>query len=250
MRKSLNIIKNTNSLLLPLRNTNSINKQSDEILNLKREIQHLNQEKNLLRAKIVRLNDISKQRPKQCASFILQNSLEREMKKTQQLCADKRAEIESLKASDRAAIIDELKTECLCLHMEIIRMKKVREESKNIYNKINKQLKETQLIYSKDVLEQQKNNIANIKYQISEQSERNKIIAQKIEEREAGNVSVDERSFIFNCALQNIDQQILEEERYIKEIQDEIDRMKEDKELLIANLEERLRSISKYSSIV
>ena len=150
------------------RGGNMVSKE-DEIGILKREKQNLIQEKSLLKAKITRLrNKASKppQKKKQNIQNIhgLLNNLEVEIKKITQLAASKRTEIETIKQSDRAAVITELQEECLILHQEIIRMKRTNAYMQKQTKDMRNDLMQKQADFSENVYNKQKKERKELKY--------------------------------------------------------------------------------------
>ena len=218
---------------------------SDEISILKKEKQNLIQEKSLLKAKIVRLTNKAK-RPRQSPQkFNIQysNSLEKELRQAEQLTAAKRSEIALIKLSDRAAIVDELQEECLMLHMELIRMKKQKIEAEKQRKEAYKKLVNAQEEYSKEVLANQKKEIAHYIKEIAAQKQRNFAIALKLQKKEEARDVPDERTIVMKTSVESIEKSIQQEEEETKQIEEEIKQVTEEQTKRIKELEERLRSL-------
>ena len=107
----------------------SENITTDDIVNLKREKQNLLQERTLLKAKLARFADINRHPKDAGRNQQIANSLERQVRTLEQLTASKRAEIAQLIYSDRAAVITELQEESKMLHLELMRLKKTKQET-------------------------------------------------------------------------------------------------------------------------
>ena len=219
----------------------------DEISVLKREKQNLFQEKSLLKAKIIRLKNKmgkapQKQRP-MSRSHPFQNSLENELKRLKQLSASKRTEIDSIKQSDRAALIGELQEECIILHEEIIRMKYSNKSFNKQTKELHKKLLQTQSEFSESVYSKQKKEINNLHLEIDKQKQRNAVISLKLMKKEHELDSSDERKTIMQNSYSEIDNKIKQEQDQVKQIEDDIKTISQKGEERVKELEERLRNV-------
>jgi chromosome segregation ATPase len=153
---------------------------TDDIVNLKREKQNLIRERTLLKAKLARYASFNRHPKPPGRNQQIANSLEREVHKLEQLTAAKRAEIAQLIYSDRAAVITELQEESKMLHLELMRLKKSKQESETDLRGLAAEYDEACQKYSPAVLSRQHAQIANLEQMIAAQKEKNDAVRAKI----------------------------------------------------------------------
>jgi len=222
---------------------NCINGQSEEIAILKKELHNLSQEKSLLKAKISRLEAVSKKTNKSgMKSKSDQNSLEREYRQIGQMLASKRAEITQINSSDLASIITELHEECLFLHSEIIRVGSAKSAADIELGLILKNLNEAHHCFSREVEIKQRKMIRDLEKQIEEQVIRNSKIRSKFDEREneSSNEKIDDPQIIANNLINSLEMGILKKKNDIIAANAALKEMEENRGRVIGELKAQL----------
>ncbi|OHT09947.1 hypothetical protein TRFO_21040 [Tritrichomonas foetus] len=208
----------------------SENITTDDIVNLKREKQNLLQERTLLKAKLARFADINRHPKAAGRNQQIANSLERQVRTLEQLTASKRAEIAQLIYSDRAAVITELQEESKMLHLELMRLKKTKQETEAELRKVSAELEEACQKYSPAVLTKQQKTIKQLEREISAQQARNEKLKQKIEvmqkDQEANNY--DDENAKIQKQIDDLKAKIKEEQQAIAQLDKQMAQMSDE----------------------
>jgi uncharacterized sporulation protein YeaH/YhbH (DUF444 family) len=203
---------------------------TDDIVNLKREKQNLIQERSILKAKLARYANFNRHTKPPGRNQQIVNSLERQVHTLEQLTAAKRAEIAKLIYSDRAAVVTELQEESKMLHLELMRLKKTKQDTENDLREISLQLQEAQKKYSPSVLNKQHKQIRALERQIAAQRTRNEKIKEKIsqmkKEQEAQNY--EEQNDRLQKEIEGLKGKIRNEQQQIAALDKQMDKMKHD----------------------
>ena len=219
-------------------------KSGDDLTILKREKQNLIQEKSLLKAKIVRMNSINKHPRQHIANLAVQNSLEKEVRQIEQITASKRAEIALIKASDRAAVIEELQEECLMLYMEIKRVQKLKKETETNRKNVSEQLKKAKELYSPEIISMQQKEIEYLQNEIKKQADRNAIIRDKLNRKEDEKDQPNEHQLFMEKTIESLDLQITLEQEQILMLNEKLSVIEKDHKDRILDLQRKLKALS------
>lgn len=208
----------------------SENITTDDIVNLKREKQNLIQERTLLKAKLARFADINRHPKAAGRNQQIANSLEKQVRTLEQLTASKRAEIAQLIYSDRAAVITELQEESKMLHLELMRLKKTKQETEAELRRVSAELEEACQKYSPDVLNKQQKQIKTLERDISAQQARNEKLKQKIElmQKEQEENNYDDANAKIQKQIDDLKAKIREEKNAIAQLDKQMQQMSED----------------------
>lgn len=202
----------------------------DEIINLKREKQNLTQERYLLKAKLARFTDVSRrQDSKQIVDPTKRNkqiadSLEKQVRTLENLTAAKRAEINDLIYSDRAAQVTELQEESKMLHLESLRLKKEKLDTEAEIRQLTAELEATCERYSPQVLKKQERAIRIVEKEIKQQKEENEKIKKKIEEakKQQEEQKLEEKHEELKKQINELRQKIRNEQDEIKKLDNQM----------------------------
>lgn len=220
----------------------SDNITTDDIVNLKREKQNLIQERTLLKAKLARFADINRHPKAAGRNQQIANSLERQVRTLEQLTASKRAEIAQLIYSDRAAVITELQEESKMLHLELMRLKKTKQETEAELRRVTAELDEACQKYSPEVLNKQQRTIKNLERDIADQQKRNEKLKQKIEqmEKEKEENNYDDVNSKIQKQIDDLKAKIRDEQNSIAQLDQQMKQMSEDHAKEMQELESQL----------
>lgn len=196
----------------------------DDIINLKREKQNLTQERYLLKAKLARFTDVSRRPNTAKRDIQIANSLEKEVRTLENLTAAKRAEINDLIYSDRAAQVTELQEESKMLHLESLRLKRAKLDTEAEIKQLSADLESTCEKYSPQVLTKQQKQIKAIEKEIKMQNEKNESIQKKIDEAKKNQEEqkLEEKSKELQKQINDLKQQIKNEQDQIKKLDNEM----------------------------
>jgi predicted RNase H-like nuclease (RuvC/YqgF family) len=203
---------------------------TEDITNLKREKQNLLRERTLLKAKLSRYASFNRHSKPPGRNQQIANSLEREVHKLEQLTAAKRAEIAQLIYSDRAAVITELQEESKMLHLELMRLKKAKQESELDLREIASQYEQACQKYSPAVLTRQHAQIATLEQMIAAQKEKNETLQSKVNSLKAEQEG-QERQAEAEKVQQKIDQlkaKIRREQQEISALDKQMEEMRQE----------------------
>ena len=152
----------------------------------------------------------------------------------EQQCASLRSEIGIIESSDEYAVVDEMQIECLEMHQEIMRLKKLRKEAHNQNMIVSKQLAKSQFenIVSpyESLLERSSNLSKDLAFHKQE--------AEKIK-RSIQNTNVNDVKQLFNETIKNMDSAIERERNEVQELKDKIAQIR-------AIQEEKINSLIEY----
>ena len=220
----------------------SENITTDDIVNLKREKQNLLQERTLLKAKLARFSDLNRHPKDAGRNQQIANSLERQVRTLEQLTASKRAEIAQLIYSDRAAVITELQEESKMLHLELMRLKKTKQETEQELREVSSELEEACKKYSPSVLSRQQKKIKQLEREISNQQARNEKLQVKIEnmEKEQQENKYDDVNAKIQRQIDEIKSQIRYEQQAISELDKQMSQMSEEHATEMQELQSQL----------
>jgi chromosome segregation ATPase len=203
---------------------------TDDIMNLKREKQNLIQERSLLKARLQRYANFNRHPKPPGRNQQIANSLEQQVKTLEQLTAAKRAEIAQLIYSDRAAVISELQEESKMLHLELMRLRKSKQESEASLREVTAQLKEACEKYSPAVLARQDKTIKSLEKEIATQRAKNDTIKEKVAQMKAEqeNSQYQEQNMKVHKQIDSLKAQIKQEQQEIAAIDQQMAQMKAD----------------------
>jgi vacuolar-type H+-ATPase subunit I/STV1 len=203
---------------------------TDDITNLKREKQNLIQERSLLKARLARYANFNRHPKPPGRNQHIANSLEQQVRTLEQLTAAKRAEIAQLIYSDRAAVISELQEESKMLHLELMRLRKSKQESEASLRDVTAQLKEACEKYSPAVLARQDKTIKNLEREIAAQRAKNDTIKEKVAQMKAEqeDSQYQEQNMKVHRQIDSLRSQIKQEQQEIAAIDQQMAQMKAD----------------------
>lgn len=196
----------------------------DDIINLKREKQNLTQERYLLKAKLARFNEISRRPNTAKRDVQIANSLEKQVQTLENLTAAKRAEINDLIYSDRAAQVTELQEESKMLHLESLRLKRAKLDTEAEIKQLTAELESTCEKYSPQVLTRQHKQIKAVEKEIKLQNKKNEDIQKKIDEakRYQEEQKLEEKKEELQKQINELKQKIRNEQDQIKKLDNEM----------------------------
>jgi hypothetical protein len=215
---------------------------TDDIVNLKREKQNLIQERSLLKARLARYANFNRHPKPPGRNQQIANSLEQQVRTLEQLTAAKRAEIAQLIYSDRAAVISELQEESKMLHLEIMRLKKTKQEAEASLREVSTELKDAQEKYSPTVLSRQDKIIKQLEKEIAAQRGRNELIKEKVAQmraEQAGMQHQEENSKVHQ-QIDSLKAQIRQEQQEIAALDQQMAQMKADHAAELQRLQSEL----------
>lgn len=219
---------------------------AEEIGILKREKHNLIQEKSLLKAKIMRLIDITN-RPDTYTSRSSadQNVLEKEYRQIEQISAAKRSEISQLNASDLAAVVNELQEECLMLHMELMRLVVEKKRIDTELKTVNRQLHDAKTQFHPDLEKKQNRIIKELERQITDQRLRNAKIRAKLDdkENEMTENKQDEAAQAMQKTIEDLEAQIKAQQAESNQVDEEIRQLEDEKRKEINELNYQLAKL-------
>jgi hypothetical protein len=203
---------------------------TDDIINLKREKQNLIQERSLLKARLARYANFNRHPKPPGRNQQIANSLEQQVHTLEQLTAAKRAEIAQLIYSDRAAVISELQEESKMLHLELMRLRKEKQESEVTLKEVTAQLKDACEKYSPAVLSRQDKTIKTLEREIAAQRARNDGIKDKVAvmKAEQENTAYQEQNSRVHKQIDSLRAQIKQEQQEIAALDEQMAQMKAD----------------------
>jgi len=158
---------------------------TDDIVNLKREKQNLIHERSILKAKLSRYAPFNRHSKGPGRNQQVANSLERQVRTLEQLTAAKRAEIAEIVCSDRAAVVTELHEESKMLHLELLRLRRARQETGRELAEVDAQLEDARQRYSPAVLAKQARTIKALEREVAGQRIRNEQVQEKVAQMRA-----------------------------------------------------------------
>jgi uncharacterized sporulation protein YeaH/YhbH (DUF444 family) len=202
---------------------------TEDIVNLKREKQNLIQERSILKAKLARYANFNRHAKPPGRNQQIANSLERQVHTLEQLTAAKRAEIAQLIYSDRAAVVTELQEESKMLHLELMRLKRTKQDTENDLREISMQLQEAQRKYSPSVLNKQHKQIRALERQIAAQRARNEKIKEKVSQmkKEQEEQNYQEQNDKMQKEIESLKAKIRREHQEIAALDKQMEQMKE-----------------------
>jgi chromosome segregation ATPase len=201
---------------------------TEDIVNLKREKQNLIRERTLLKAKLARYASYNQHPKPYGRNQQIANSLEREVHKLEQLTAAKRAEIAQLIYSDRAAIVTELQEESKMLHLELLRLKRVKQETETELKNAAVQLEEASHKYSSAALAAQQKVIKQLEKEVAEQRRKNQVAEEKVVKLKDEQEGVGKELEKGQQRLEELRIQIRAEQQEIAALDQQMARMKAD----------------------
>lgn len=203
---------------------------TDDIVNLKREKQNLLHERTILKAKLARYANFNRHSKAPGRNQQIANSLERQVRTLEQLTAAKRAEIAQLIYSDRAAVITELQEESKMLHLELMRLRKAKQDTEYDLNEISAQLEEACQKYSPAVLNKQHKVIKGLEKEIANQRSRNEKIREKVDQmrREQEENGYQDQNEKVQKTIEALKQKIKREQQEIAAIDKQMAQMKDE----------------------
>ena len=158
---------------------------------------------------------------------------ENEIDAIEQQCAAKRSELALIEASDPYLLITEMKTECLELYKEIMRLKKLRKDAHNQNMAISKQLAKSQfenIVCPYSTIEEENNKIVkNLELQ--------KEKAEKLQ-KNIQNTNINLIKSLFNETISNIDDVISSEKQSIEDLKQKLAQIRSIQEARINDLTE------------
>ena len=158
---------------------------------------------------------------------------ENEIDAIEQQCAAKRSELALIEASDPYLLINEMKTECLELYKEIVRLKKLRKDAHSQNMAISKQLAKSQfenIVCPFSTLEEENNKIVkNLQLQ--------KEKAEKLQ-KNIQNTNVNAIKTLFNETIANIDDVIASEKQSVEDLKKKLAQIRSIQEARINDLTE------------
>jgi hypothetical protein len=201
---------------------------TDDIVNLKREKQNLIHERTLLKAKLARYASFNHHPKPPGRNQQIANSLEREVHKLEQLTSAKRAEIAQLIYSDRAAVITELQEESKMLHLELMRLKKSKQESESDLRGLAAEYDEACQKYAPTVLSRQQEQITKLEQMIAAQKEKNEMVRAKISAIKEEQEGEDEQAEKIQRKIEEMQGKIKHEQQEIAAIDRQMQQMREE----------------------
>ena len=196
----------------------------DDIINLKREKQNLTQERYLLKAKLARYADVSRRPNTAKRDIQIANSLEKQVRTLEILTAAKRAEINDLIYSDRAAQVTELQEESKMLHLESLRLRRAKLETEAELKQLSAELESANERYSPQVITRQQKAIKAVEKEINQQKKKNEELQKKIDEAKKSqeDQKLEEKQKELQKQINDLKQSIRNEQDQIKKLDNEM----------------------------
>ena len=201
---------------------------SDEVARMKRELQSLTKEKAMLKAKITRLQELAKHPnpAEQGPSYLMD-----ELKKTLSYNDERKSEIAALLSSDLAALIKERREECVILHEELVRQRRLRSDREADLCELTRRIESAQRRMSSETVTRNQKLIQTLERELEQQSERVEE-AKKNMRKQIDEASVSEKAReVLEASIKSLEEKIAAEESEIEALDEQIQRQREEYEL-------------------
>ena len=201
---------------------------TEDLDRMKHELQSLTKEKSMLKAKIVRLQELAKHPnpTEQGPSYLVE-----ELKKTLSYNDERKSEITALLNSDLAALIKEQREECVILHEELVRQRRVRTEREADLRELTSKIENAQRRISSDVVARNQKLIATLERQLEQQTERVET-AKRNMHKQMDDTGISTRAReVLEASVHALEERIKAEEAEIAALDNEIERQRESYEM-------------------
>jgi len=235
MLNSSNLIKKTERSLFAEIKNEAGKITEEDLLKLKKERQILLQEKQILKAKITRFEDLAKRSKNQpigerssTRSKIIENSLQKQIENLERMIEGKKSEINMILGSDSAVVISELQEESKMYHMEIIRLENEKIKAEADYNDSLLKLEYSGVMYTEKNLNSYESKLSQLQRDVEIQKEKNQKLRKKIEIMKAveNDSQILESQQRVKKQIEATKGKIHEEKMRIKEIEGKIEQSK------------------------
>jgi chromosome segregation ATPase len=201
---------------------------TQDIINLKREKQNLIRETTVLKAKLARYSSYNRHPKSTEQNRQIADSLEEEVNKLEQLTAAKRAEIAQLIYSDTAAVVTELQEKSKMLHLELMRLKKKKQETEIQLREASAQLEEVCQRFSPAALAKQQKAIRQLEKEIAAQKMKNQVAEEKVAKMRTEQEGAGQEAEQAQARLEELRAQIRKEQQEIAALDQQMAQMKAD----------------------
>jgi predicted RNase H-like nuclease (RuvC/YqgF family) len=212
--------------------SNPLEASPDELSILKQELQSILREKNLLKARIARLED-SASRDASAASPAAKppKTIVTELEQAEQYNATRRSEIELILNSDLVANVIENEQEAIILYEELQRCQQVRKESEAMLGDLTREFDAMHHKFSRETMQHNEELIRSLEDQIAAQERLTEEAAEAVRQRQ--------RSFRGD----SVDKARARLSQRISTLQAQIERDEAEIEMLDAQIAERVMEI-------
>jgi archaellum component FlaC len=165
--------------------TSSPEASADELSILKQELQSVLREKNLLKARIARLEDSSPRPPPVLSPTAKPpKTIVAELEQAEQYNASRRSEIDLILRSDLVANITESEQEAVILHEELQRCCQLRKDTEAALHDLNREFDRLRRKYSREVMQRNEELIQSLEEQITNEERATEQATEALRERQ------------------------------------------------------------------